>query len=391
MSAYGPGPRPSARRRRGSRRTARRPCARTGSALDRAPGSWPAPPECPPGLAGPAADPTRRGSGGRRWRRSRPVGRHSSGVSSSCDGARTPGDILLISDTDPPIVTAASPDGTFPQVTAALTPRYTPAFCDQDPTLAAKARGWAGGGQAGLRQGGQAGLRQDGQARLRRGGQAGCGRMVGCLPMWPCYGASTWRGHNKVAMAELRELVGSLGHADVATYIQSGNVVFTQRTSADTAALAAALEQAIATSLGVPCRRRGAVARGAGPGGARQPVRRRAEPQGRARGVPERRPGPAMSPNAWRPPSRSPASRAAATPPRSSGARSFCTPRTATAAATWPLALVKLGAEEDRHGDRHGAQLGHGHQAAHDVPGLRLAGRPNRAGRFVPRKSRQLR
>ena len=60
-------------------------------------------------------------------------------------------------------------------------------------------------------------------------------------------------GHNKVAMAELRELVGSLGHADVATYIQSGNVVFTSDQS-DTAALAAALEQAIATSLGVPCR-----------------------------------------------------------------------------------------------------------------------------------------
>jgi len=45
-------------------------------------------------------------------------------------------------------------------------------------------------------------------------------------------------GHNKVAMAELRELVGSLGHADVATYIQSGNVVFTSDQS-DTAALAA--------------------------------------------------------------------------------------------------------------------------------------------------------
>jgi uncharacterized protein (DUF1697 family) len=60
-------------------------------------------------------------------------------------------------------------------------------------------------------------------------------------------------GHNKVAMADLREVVSSLGHADVATYIQSGNVVFTSDES-DTAALAAALEQAIATSLGVPAR-----------------------------------------------------------------------------------------------------------------------------------------
>ena len=60
-------------------------------------------------------------------------------------------------------------------------------------------------------------------------------------------------GHNKVAMAELREVVSSLGHGDVATYIQSGNVVFTSDQS-DTAALAAALEQAIATSLSVPAR-----------------------------------------------------------------------------------------------------------------------------------------
>ena len=57
-------------------------------------------------------------------------------------------------------------------------------------------------------------------------------------------------GRNRVAMAELREVVASLGHTDVATYIQSGNVVFTS-TEADTAALAAALERAIADALGV--------------------------------------------------------------------------------------------------------------------------------------------
>jgi len=60
-------------------------------------------------------------------------------------------------------------------------------------------------------------------------------------------------GHKKVAMADLRELVSSLGHADVATYIQSGNVVFTSGQS-DTAALAAALEEAIAGTLGVTSR-----------------------------------------------------------------------------------------------------------------------------------------
>lgn len=57
-------------------------------------------------------------------------------------------------------------------------------------------------------------------------------------------------GHNKVAMADLREVVTSLGHSDVATYIQSGNVVFTSR-DADTAALAAALERRIAENVGV--------------------------------------------------------------------------------------------------------------------------------------------
>lgn len=57
-------------------------------------------------------------------------------------------------------------------------------------------------------------------------------------------------GRNRVAMAELREVVASLGHTEVATYIQSGNVVFTS-TEADTGALAAALERAIAESLGV--------------------------------------------------------------------------------------------------------------------------------------------
>ena len=41
-------------------------------------------------------------------------------------------------------------------------------------------------------------------------------------------------GRNKVPMADLREVVTSLGHTGVSTYIQSGNVLF----SADTAAVA---------------------------------------------------------------------------------------------------------------------------------------------------------
>jgi uncharacterized protein (DUF1697 family) len=57
-------------------------------------------------------------------------------------------------------------------------------------------------------------------------------------------------GRNKVAMADLRQLAESLGHSGVATYIQSGNLVFTSPES-DTAALADALEQGIADRLGV--------------------------------------------------------------------------------------------------------------------------------------------
>jgi uncharacterized protein (DUF1697 family) len=57
-------------------------------------------------------------------------------------------------------------------------------------------------------------------------------------------------GRNKVAMADLRQVVAGLGHTGVATYIQSGNVLFTSD-DADTEALRTALEKAIADSLGV--------------------------------------------------------------------------------------------------------------------------------------------
>ena len=47
-------------------------------------------------------------------------------------------------------------------------------------------------------------------------------------------------GRNRVAMAALREVVEGLGHTEVATYIQSGNVVFTSE-AADPGTLAGAL------------------------------------------------------------------------------------------------------------------------------------------------------
>ena len=57
-------------------------------------------------------------------------------------------------------------------------------------------------------------------------------------------------GRNKVAMADLRDVVAGLGHTGVSTYIQSGNVVFTSE-EADAEALGKALEEAIAARLGV--------------------------------------------------------------------------------------------------------------------------------------------
>jgi uncharacterized protein (DUF1697 family) len=57
-------------------------------------------------------------------------------------------------------------------------------------------------------------------------------------------------GGGKVPMAELRELVTSLGHADVATYIQSGNIIFSPSHD-DAAKLADELHAAITASFGV--------------------------------------------------------------------------------------------------------------------------------------------
>lgn len=57
-------------------------------------------------------------------------------------------------------------------------------------------------------------------------------------------------GHNKVAMADLRDLATALGLADATTYIQSGNLLF-GCAEADTAGLADMLESEIASRLGV--------------------------------------------------------------------------------------------------------------------------------------------
>jgi uncharacterized protein (DUF1697 family) len=54
-------------------------------------------------------------------------------------------------------------------------------------------------------------------------------------------------GRGKVAMADLRELVASLGYQDVATYVQSGNVVFSAET-VDAGALEAAIEDRLGVS-----------------------------------------------------------------------------------------------------------------------------------------------
>ncbi len=58
-------------------------------------------------------------------------------------------------------------------------------------------------------------------------------------------------GKNKVSMTDLRALAAELGHADVSTYIQSGNVLFTAPPDGDPAELARAMTEAIAAKLGV--------------------------------------------------------------------------------------------------------------------------------------------
>ncbi len=58
-------------------------------------------------------------------------------------------------------------------------------------------------------------------------------------------------GRNRVAMADLRALVGELGHTDVSTYIQSGNVLFSALPDIAAPAIAQAMTAAIAAKLGV--------------------------------------------------------------------------------------------------------------------------------------------
>lgn len=57
-------------------------------------------------------------------------------------------------------------------------------------------------------------------------------------------------GHHKVPMADLRSLIGALGHADVQTYLQSGNAVFTAGGADPPEVLAQALEAAAEDTFG---------------------------------------------------------------------------------------------------------------------------------------------
>jgi uncharacterized protein (DUF1697 family) len=57
-------------------------------------------------------------------------------------------------------------------------------------------------------------------------------------------------GNKKIAMADLRQLLSSLGYGDVATYINSGNAVFTSPRD-DPAELAREIESGIARDLGL--------------------------------------------------------------------------------------------------------------------------------------------
>lgn len=56
--------------------------------------------------------------------------------------------------------------------------------------------------------------------------------------------------HKKIAMPALRELLSGMGYDDVATYLQSGNAVFTAA-EPDPAKVAAEVEDRLATELGL--------------------------------------------------------------------------------------------------------------------------------------------
>ncbi len=70
-------------------------------------------------------------------------------------------------------------------------------------------------------------------------------------------------GKNKVPMAKLKDVFAGLGHEDVVTYIQSGNVVFTSSVKPDQAArdLAAAIQQELGLVVPVVLRTRAELAR----------------------------------------------------------------------------------------------------------------------------------
>ncbi|NYH50744.1 uncharacterized protein (DUF1697 family) [Nocardiopsis arvandica] len=57
-------------------------------------------------------------------------------------------------------------------------------------------------------------------------------------------------GHRRIAMADLRALLGGLGYGDVATYVQSGNAVFTAG-ERDPADVAEEIRAAIGAGLGL--------------------------------------------------------------------------------------------------------------------------------------------
>jgi uncharacterized protein (DUF1697 family) len=61
-------------------------------------------------------------------------------------------------------------------------------------------------------------------------------------------------GGRKVPMAELRELIESLGHDDVRTYIQSGNVIFSAKRRPTPASLESAIQKRFGLKVDVMLR-----------------------------------------------------------------------------------------------------------------------------------------
>ena len=123
----------------------------------------------------------------------------------------------------------------------------------RDPALLRGLQG-PGARQVGRRRHlGRSRRRRSGDPRLLRAQQGLAKGLVWVARYVALLRAVNVGGHNKVPMADFRQLLESLGHTDVATYLQSGNAVFTS-SKRNASALAKEIEAELAAQMGLDVR-----------------------------------------------------------------------------------------------------------------------------------------